>query len=352
MRCKMESMSQLSAQLSIFRFSLGAVVIALGLGWLVGGPQQALIVMILAILEISLSFENAIINATVLRRLNDFWQELFLTVGLLIAVVGMRLVFPLLIVAATTRLSAGRVFDLALHHPADYAAHLAAAHASIAAFGGMFLLMIFLDFFLDASRTVHWIAVIERPLKRAGQLRTLSTLVALLALMGVAYGLPAAETSAVLLAGVAGQITYLVVRGLSRWFESLAAPGTAGRRNAAKLTGRAALAMFVYLEVLDASFSFDGVVGAFALTGNVLIIALGLGVGAMFIRELTVWLVRRDTLSELKYLEHGAYYAVGSLAVLLWADLYIELPQAVTGLAGAAIIAASVAASLVERRTA
>lgn len=340
------------SQLNIFKFSIGAVVLALALGWWVGGPNQALAVAVLAVLEVSLSFENAVINATVLRRMNDFWQEMFLTVGLLIAVVGMRLVFPVLIVAVTSGLPAGEVVDLALHHPEAYAAHLVAAHPAIAAFGGMFLLMIFLDFLLDSTRTVHWLAVIERPLVRAGRLKTLSTLVALLVLVGVAYGLGPHGTPVVLGAGIIGLITYLLVRGVSRLFENYGEKRLRAARAAGqlKLTGLAAFATFIYLEVLDASFSFDGVVGAFALTGNVLVIALGLGVGAMFIRELTVWLVRHDTLAGFKYLEHGAYYAVGSLAVLLLVDLYADLPEAVTGLAGAVIITASVVASVLERR--
>ena len=340
------------AQLNIFKYSLGAVILALALGWWVGGPNQALVVAILAILEISLSFENSIINATILRRMSVFWQEIFLTLGLLIAVVGMRLLFPVVIVAVTAGLSMGRVADLALHHPAEYAAHLAEAHPAISAFGGMFLLMIFLDFLLDATRTVHWLEAIERPLVRAGRLKTLSSLVAIIALVAVAYGLPRTETATVLLTGLVGQITYLVVRGVSRLFEILErrVTKTTTGQGATNVTGLAAFSLFVYLEVLDASFSFDGVIGAFALTGNVLVIALGLGVGAMFIRELTVWLVRNDTLAEFIYLEHGAYYAVGSLAVLLWAGLYVTLPEAIIGLGGAAIIIASLASSVLAQR--
>lgn len=346
-------MNSTAAQLSIFRFSIGAVILALVLGWFIGGPQQALVVAILAILEISLSFENAVINASILRRMSDFWQEMFLTVGLLIAVVGMRLLFPVVIVVATSGLGLGTVIDLALHHPTEYAHQLESAHLPIAAFGGMFLFMIFLDFLLDATKSVHWIETIERPLARAGSLKLLPTLVGLIVLVGLAYGLSEHETAVVLEAGLIGQITYLVIRGASRLFEQWGAGLNQARAKGkaiVKLTGRAAAASFVYLEVIDASFSFDGVVGAFALTSNVMVIAIGLGVGAMFIRELTVWLVRHDTLTHLKYLEHGAYYAVGSLAVLLWAGLYVQLPEAVTGLAGAVIIIASVVESLQERR--
>jgi hypothetical protein len=278
---------------------------------------------------------------------------MFLTVGLLVAVAGMRLVFPVVIVAVSAGLSFGSVVNLALNHPSEYSGHLAAAHPAIAAFGAIFLLMIFLDFLLDATRKVHWIALIERPFGRAGQLKTLSTLMALIALAIMAAGLPAGERGAVLSSGVVGMICYLLIHGASWWFEASGRLGAQAASGAVapKVSGQAALALFVYLEVVDASFSFDGVVGAFAVTGNVLVIALGLGVGALFVRELTVWLVRNNALTQLRYLEHGAYYAVGALAGLLIASLFTDLPEVVTGLSGSLIIGASVVASLLERRS-
>lgn len=344
---------ELARHLNLFRFSLGAVFVALAIGWMIGGPKLALLVAILAVLEISLSFENSVINATVLRRMSDFWQEMFLTVGLVIAVFGMRFVFPIVIVAVTAGLSFGKVFDLAIHHPEQYAHYLEIAHPAIAAFGGVFLFMVFLDFFLDAGRKVHWIDAVERPLARAGQLKTLPVLIALTLLMVIVYNIPTADQMRVMSAGVVGVLTYLGIHNLSRIFESLGNVDTTHPQDPHKLvrvTGKAAFSLFLYLEILDASFSFDGVVGAFAITGNVIVIALGLGVGAMFIRELTVWLVRHDTLTRVKYLEHGAYYAVGSLAVMLGLSLFLKLPEAVTGLTGAIIIGASVFTSWLEGR--
>ena len=81
--------------------------------------------------------------------------------------------------------------------------------------------------------------------------------------------------------------------------------------------GRAAFFLFLYLELIDASFSFDGVVGAFAISQQIFVIAAGLGIGACYIRSLTVFLVRKGTLQEYIYLEHGAHWAIGALAVLL-----------------------------------
>jgi len=209
-----------------------------------------------------LSFDNAVINATVLRRMNPFWQKMFLTVGMVIAVVGMRLLFPILIVVATANLKFGTVIDLILHHPGQYTHHLQAAHPAIAAFGGMFLFMIFLDFVLDEAKQVHWIAAIEKPLAEGGRLKTLSSLIALASLLVVTATWGQQDASRVLSAGVVGLVTYLGVRGFSQLFEHLGgispdehADHTTGV--VMQLAGRAAFFLFLYLEVLDASFSLE-----------------------------------------------------------------------------------------------
>ncbi len=349
-------MTRFISLLASLKYPLIVLVGGVLLGGIIGGFEQALVVAILAVLEISLSFDNAVINATVLRRMNDFWQMIFLTVGVVIAVFGMRLLFPILIVMVSSGLSFAAVTDLIFNHPAEYALQLQAAHPSIAAFGGMFLLMIFLDFILDEAKNVHWVAVIERPLAKGGRLKLLSVLIALAALWAVAVTWGVEEQSRVVTAGLTGLVTYLAVRGFSRLFERLggvdeaAAGKPAPKGQVVKLAGRAALALFVYLEVLDASFSFDGVVGAFAITSDVLTIAIGLGVGAFFVRELTVWLVRHNTLAEFIYLEHGAHYAVGALALLLALSLAHEIPDLVTGLVGIVFIGLSLVSSLQESR--
>jgi len=347
-------MGIVARSLHSFKASIFVTLLGIVLAWFLGGPEQAFVVAILALLEISLSFENAVVNATVLGRMSKFWQRMFLTLGMVIAVVGMRLLFPVAIVMATARLKFGAVVDLAVHHPAVYAEKLELAHPSIASFGGMFLLMIFLDFLLDSGKQVHWIEVIERPLARVGRLRTVSVVFALVALAMVATWVQS-DVREVLVGGILGLGTYLLVRFVTRLFEAfggLSHDGKAKNSPRQPVTGLAALGLFVYLEVLDASFSFDGVVGAFAITGNVFSIMIGLGIGAMVIRELTVWLVRHDTLTELVYLEHGAYYAVGALAVMLALSLRFDIPDVVTGLVGAVFIGAALVSSLREQKAA
>ncbi len=354
--------------LRIFGWSLAITVLGVAAAGVIGGPRDAALVAILAVLEISLSFDNAVINATILRRMSAFWQKLFLTVGVLIAVFGMRLLFPIVIVALTAHLSPADVFDLALNDGAAYGEKLNAAHPAIAAFGGIFLFMLFLDFLFDPERDVQWIKKLEEPLRRAGQLDVIPIVVALIALLVVGEAFSGDHTQQVLTSGVAGLATYLAVRGLGEFFESrgvgeeteddeeadeVAAVGRTGTTGTPKLvlaTGKAAAFLFLYLEVIDASFSFDGVVGAFAISQNIFIIAAGLGIGAMYIRSLTVYLVRRGTLSEYIYLEHGAHYAIGALAIILAISIETEVPEIVTGLVGVAFIGLALISSILHRR--
>ncbi len=109
--------------LRIFGVSFAVTVVSLVVAFLYGGPQALLLATILGILEVSLSFDNAVINATVLRRMSEFWQKIFLTVGILIAVFGMRLVFPLVIVWLASGLGPVAALDLALNPPPDGAAY-------------------------------------------------------------------------------------------------------------------------------------------------------------------------------------------------------------------------------------
>jgi hypothetical protein len=367
----------------IFGASIGVTVVALVAAALIGGPKVALIVAILAVLEISLSFDNAVVNATILRRMSPWWQGIFLTVGILIAVFGMRLIFPIVIVALTAHIGPAEVFRLALNDPNQYAEKLTQAHPSIAAFGGIFLLMIFLDFMFDPEREIHWLGPIERTLGRLGKLDVLSVVVALTLLLVVAEGFSELEngtsaTQQVLTAGVAGLAVYLGVRGLGEYFESqgvgeddddsdtddrdtdaqesgadqpsAASEQHGGVLNAKHATGKAAFFLFLYLELIDASFSFDGVVGAFAITQEIFVIAAGLGIGALYIRSLTVYLVRKGTLQEYIYLEHGAHWAIGALAVLLAITITHEVPEVVTGLIGVGFIALALGSSIVAKR--
>jgi hypothetical protein len=351
--------------LRIFGLSLVVTVLSLGVAFLYGGPTALALCLILGILEVSLSFDNAVINATILEKMSEFWQKIFLTIGILIAVFGMRLVFPLAIVWITAGLNPVEAFDLALNPPADDAAFfpdgspsyetlLTDAHPQIAAFGGMFLAMLFLNFILE-ERELTWLSWLERPLAKAGKLNMMSVVVAGIGLVLAAEFLAHEEDrSTVLLAGLLGMIIYIAVDGLGSMFnaEEHAEEAVGGPSGLAKATGKAGFFLFLYLEVLDASFSFDGVIGAFAITADPIIIALGLGlIGAMFVRSITVYLVRKGTLAEYVYLEHGAHWAIGALALILLITVGdIHVHELVTGLIGIAFIGAAVLSSVRRNR--
>ncbi|WP_070380453.1 DUF475 domain-containing protein [Rhodococcus sp. WMMA185] len=355
--------------LRIFGLSFAVTVISLIIAALYGGPEAVVLVAILSILEISLSFDNAVINATVLRRMSEFWQKIFLTIGIVIAVFGMRLVFPLVIVWLASGLGPVAAIDLALNPPADGAAYfpdgspsyetlLTDAHPQIAAFGGMFLLMLFLGFILE-EREITWLSWLEKPLARIGKLDQLAVVVAgVLLLITATFIAPADKVATVMTAGVLGMISYIAVNGLGELFntpeEGEVGEGTrGGPTQLAKATGKAGFFLFLYLEVLDASFSFDGVIGAFAITSDPIIIALGLGfVGAMFVRSITVFLVRKGTLSEYVYLEHGAHWAIGALAAILLVSIGFHVNEMVTGLVGVALIGAAFISSIMRNRKA
>jgi hypothetical protein len=354
--------------LRIFGWSYAVTAASLVVALLYGGWEALILCAVLGILEVSLSFDNAVVNATVLERMSEFWQKIFLTIGILIAVFGMRLVFPLLIVGITADLDPVEAVTLALERrpeddPTSYAYLLNEAYPQIAAFGGMFLFMLFLDW-VFTEREHTWLSWVERPLARIGQLNRISVVIAIVALVLLATFL-ADEPTVVLIAGSLGLITYLAVNGLGDFFEqagqrqleAFEEEDAAGSRSGsgpsqlARATGKAGFFLFLYLEVLDAAFSFDGVIGAFAITTDPIIIALGLGlIGAMFVRSLTVFLVRKGTLADYVYLEHGAHWAIGALAAILLVGIGYHVNEVVTGLVGVAFILSALASSILRNR--
>lgn len=315
--------------------------IALVLGYFLGGIPGVTIVAILGVLETSLSFDNAVVNASVLKNWDEKWRRRFLVWGLPIAVFGMRLVFPLLIVAITASLGPVEALKLAVSQPERYEQIMMSVHHEVAAFGGIFLLMVFLDFFLQEEKAHHWIPFIEAPLAKVGRLGAEVAVALIVLIIATAY-IGQAEKLAFLTAGVWGLVTYLLAQAVG----TLAGGDEAGDEMAGNII-KQGVGGFLYLELLDASFSFDGVIAAFALTNNIFIMMIGLAVGAMFVRSMTLHLVDKGTLSEYRYLEHGAFWAIGILAGIMFLNAVgIEVPEVVTGLLGAAVIGVALWSSI------
>lgn len=343
-----------------FRFSIVFTIICLALSAWWGfthGPEAGiktmlsalLITGILAVMEVSLSFDNAVVNASVLRNWNAFWKKLFLTVGILVAVFGMRLLFPLLIVGVTADMGMVEVAQLALNNPTEYSAKLMQHHAEIAAFGGMFLLLVFLNFLFDDEKDTHWFHWLESRLTNLANIPAMSVFIALIALLIMVSAVEGDTKLVVTLAGIWGIVVYVGVKALGHLLEGNSDDDeeTAKSAGTSGTIVKAGIGGFLYLEVLDASFSFDGVIGAFAITSDVVIIMLGLAIGAMFVRSMTIYLVDKGTLEAYIYLEHGAHYAIGALAaIMLFSGTGVHVPELVTGLIGVAFIVWAVISSI------
>jgi hypothetical protein len=328
-------------------FALAALAAAFTLGLTTGGTLSAglsalFTTLMLGILETSLSFDNAVVNARVLGPMAPFWRTMFLTVGVIIAVFGMRILFPLLVVWAVSAHDFWSVVVLSWAEPNRFQAILVEQHRVVAGFGGAFLLMVFGGFFFDGEKQHHWVPGVEPLMGRMGRIPAFAVVLTLGATLGVSSLLPGPDRADFLMASLWGIGLNLVVSGLGAVLQG----GKSGASGAS-----AGLGAFLYLETLDASFSFDGVIGAFAVTNSLYLIALGLGTGAFFVRSMTIQLVEQGTLGILRYLEHGAFWAIGALATLLYLGASgAEIPQVVPGITGLALIGASALTSVLANR--
>jgi hypothetical protein len=333
---------------SYFKSSIIVTVLGLILAFIIGeyyfhtaagGWRFLFIASVLAILEISISFDNAVVNATVLKKMTPLWVERFLTWGMLIAVFGMRLVFPLLIVSVVGNIGVFETIRMAAFQPDEYAKVMLSIHHEVASFGGAFLLLVALKYFFDTNKEVHWIHFIEARLVKIGRLESIEVGLALTVIYFISRAVEVEHQTSVLVSGIFGVLTFIGVEAIGEFLQTPEGGEVVDIH-------RASVGMFLYLEVLDASFSFDGVIGAFAVTNNLFIIAIGLGIGAMFVRSLTIVMVEKGTLNSYKFLENGAFWAVAALAAIMFLNTLTHIPEVITGLVGAAFIGLSVVSSL------
>lgn len=303
-----------------FYFSFIIALIGLALAFFINGLSGVYLTAILAILEVSLSFDNAVVNAKILKDFDKIWERRFLTWGMVIAVFGMRFVFPILIVAIAANLGIVETLKIAINNPTEYHKILLNCEKLIYAFGGAFLWLVFSDFLFE-KKTVRWIKPVEKYAEKLGKVDNISLIVATLIGVIIIYDSKSYEIA---IAYLLGMFTYSLLNGINDTF------AVEGAKNG--------LIGFLYLEMLDASFSFDGVIGAFAITGNIFLIMIGLGIGAMFVRSLTIWMIKKGVLSEYKYLEHGAHYAIGVLAIIMLLKIFMHIEEVLTGTLGLGLL--------------
>jgi len=304
-----------------FYFSFLTAFAGLALSFFIGGFGAVYLTAILAVLEVSLSFDNAVVNAKILKDFDKVWEKRFLTWGMVIAVFGMRFFFPILIVAVAADMGIWQTLKTAMYDPEKYHLILLNSEKLIYAFGGAFLWLVFTDFLFE-NKEIRWIKPVEKYAEKLGKVNNISLIVATVIGIIVIYD---SESYEIALAYLFGMLTFSLLNGINDFF------AVEGVKNG--------LVGFLYLEMLDASFSFDGVIGAFAISGNIFIIMIGLGIGAMFVRSLTVWMVEKGVLGEYKYLEHGAHYAIGVLAVIMLLKIFMHVGEVLTGTIGLGLLA-------------
>ena len=341
-------MSEQRSALGYLKWPLIVTVIGLGLsawlGWATYGTIGGLISfflvgIVLAALEISLSFDNAIVNANKLHEMTPVWRRRFLTWGILIAVFGMRIVFPLAIVAIFAWINPFEAVRLALAEPDEYSRIISHAHGPISAFGGTFLMMVALKFFIDQDKSIDWINWLERRLRACGSVRGFEIAFVLVIVVIILQWIDESKQGTFLYSAIMGLLVFTLVDGLGTALDE-------GSKAATSMGAKGGLGAFLYLEVLDASFSFDGVIGAFALTTNIVLIAIGLGIGAMYVRSMTILLVEKGTLQEFRYLEHGAFYSIFALSVIMFLNSIFHVHELITGLIGITLIGLALFASV------
>ena len=271
------------------------------------GVAAMLAVLTLGLIETCVSLDNAVVNMSVLKNWDAKWQKLFLWFGMPVAVFGMRFLLPLVIVSVAAGVSLTGSFNLALNSPVEYGNIIKSVHQEIAAFGGMFLLCITAGFFLDPDKENHLLPLEDKLVNISPFYVVFAGLVALAAFL----------PWQVFMAGLLGASLFYLIHLLADKMSDGIADGVI----------KQGIVGLLYLELLDASFSLDGVIAAFAVSSNIFVIALGLGIGAMFVRSFTLQLLDNPKVSEMKYLEHGAFLAIGCLVVIMAFSMFVHVNE-------------------------
>jgi hypothetical protein len=276
--------------------------------------EDLIIVAGLIVFEVVNSVDNAIVNASVLKTMSVLWRKRFLFIGILTSVFVVRFLLPLFIVWVSVPNISGSELFLAFVGQSSVAYDsILAAKPIILMFGGVFLLYLYFHWlFLEEKEPLF----IERYLrKKHGVWFFAFASIFLVLIMYLARASPL-----MMLAAAIGSATFFILYGLKQTAEE------SERNLVAGTSGMSDLSKFAYLEVLDATFSFDGVIGAFAFTLNLILILIGIGIGALVVRELTIKGV--DTIAKYKYLKNGALTSIGFLGLFMIIEAFdVELPS-------------------------
>ena len=238
----------------IFWFSALLTLILGGLTFIHLGLGGLWLFAILVVLEVTFSFDNAVINSKVLASMSPAWQKVFLTVGIFVAVFVVRFILPIFIVMVASGHGFTEVVDLAINKPAEYGHILHEASPMIDAFGGAFLIMIGLSYFIDYNKRIHWVSHVEPWLAKAGRFENFKVCLMLAVATILYFTVEPAHQSLILISSILGIMLHIGLELFGSFFHEDDAKAIKVK------TGWAAFASLLYLEVLDASFSFDGVI--------------------------------------------------------------------------------------------
>ncbi|ROQ38470.1 hypothetical protein EDF46_2108 [Frondihabitans sp. PhB188] len=328
----------------------GAVVAA----WLLISPAAALALIALAVLEIAMAADSSVPMAGIASRIHHPARRIFLSVGLVAGVLAMRLILPPAAVAVSLAESPADAAAEAVLQPSLFAEHLAMARPGIAAFGAVFIWLVFSEYLFNVDRAPRraWLGRFEAVLADVRFPRIAALTIAAGAGTAAALLGTPGERAAIAVGGATGLASYLGVKLAQAWAKRDAAPPWRLHVHAATVVFERGLTVFMLFEILDGAYTLSSPSPESGLSqvDQALVAAGGVGVGAVFLARLTATVDSHQGLTRLRYLKAGAAYVLGVLSVLLWASLAVPIPAAVAGWFGSLIIGAALLSSLPRRR--
>lgn len=276
-----------------------------------------LVVAGLCLFEVVTSIDNAIINAEVLTTMGERARRWFLLWGMLFAVFMIRGLLPWLIVWATVpELGFVDAFTATLRNDPAVAAAIETSAPVLLAGGGTFLVFLFFHWLFQEEKRYGLFG--ERFFHRHGV--WFYAVVSILLAVIVWFALRPRQHPLLAFGAVVGSTAFFITHGFKQNAEHAEREMIAGKGRLSDLS------KIFYLEVIDATFSIDGVLGAFAFTLSVPLILLGNGLGAIAVRQLTISNIER--VRKYVYLKNGAMYSVFFLGAIMLLDAFgIHVPS-------------------------
>lgn len=261
----------------------------------------------LCLFETISSIDNAIINAEILSTMSERARRWFLVWGLLFAVFVVRGILPWIIVWMATP-SLGPVGAFVATFSSDPAVISAIEQSApmLLVGGGMFLIFLFM----------HWIFLEEKNFGLVGEQYIQSKGVWFFAVVSIILALVvwlALQSNPLMAFGaVIGSTAFFIVHGFRQNAEV--------QERKMKEGNLSDISKLFYLEIIDATFSIDGVLGAFAFTLAVPLILIGNGLGALVVRQLTMKSIKQ--IKKYQFLKNGAMYSILCLGVIMVSDSF------------------------------